>query len=228
MNVTPPEAETEYSTGSGASKPVLRRRLQGNRDVEDGPRAGSGVASSRDSGRLAAGCAAARRRGVHDPVHGPRRDELGADQDRRDRAASFLRDAPDRDRGRGAGDRRVARHQPAGAAGDRAARSSRAADRAAGRPSRRARLGPGGLEHDALCRRELDAERRPVPGNARRGRARDHLRGRLHRARLAGARRRSSSPERPDSAPAALAGASPRDPAASAPENNAFSADRTK
>ena len=31
MNVTPPEAGTEYSTGSGASKPVLRRRLQGDR-----------------------------------------------------------------------------------------------------------------------------------------------------------------------------------------------------
>jgi uncharacterized membrane protein len=31
MNPTPPEAGTEYSTGSGASKPLLRRRLQGNR-----------------------------------------------------------------------------------------------------------------------------------------------------------------------------------------------------
>jgi hypothetical protein len=31
MNVTPPEADTEYSTGSGASKPLLRGRLQGDR-----------------------------------------------------------------------------------------------------------------------------------------------------------------------------------------------------
>ena len=31
MNVTPPEAETEYSTGSGASKPALRGRLRGAR-----------------------------------------------------------------------------------------------------------------------------------------------------------------------------------------------------
>jgi hypothetical protein len=31
MNVTPPEAGTEYSTGSGASEPVLGRRLQGDR-----------------------------------------------------------------------------------------------------------------------------------------------------------------------------------------------------
>jgi hypothetical protein len=31
MNVTPPEAGTEYSTGSGASEPALRRRLQGDR-----------------------------------------------------------------------------------------------------------------------------------------------------------------------------------------------------
>lgn len=30
MNVTPPEAGTEYSTGSGASKPPLRGRLQSN------------------------------------------------------------------------------------------------------------------------------------------------------------------------------------------------------
>ena len=31
MNVTPPEAGTEYSTGSGGSRAVLRGRLQGNR-----------------------------------------------------------------------------------------------------------------------------------------------------------------------------------------------------
>src|SRR5690348_3044814 len=31
MNVTPPEGVSEYSTGSGASRPVLRGRLQGNR-----------------------------------------------------------------------------------------------------------------------------------------------------------------------------------------------------
>jgi uncharacterized membrane protein len=31
MNVTPPEGVTEYSTGSGGSKPVLRGRLQGDR-----------------------------------------------------------------------------------------------------------------------------------------------------------------------------------------------------
>lgn len=31
MNVTPPEGVTEYSTGSGGSKPALRGRLQGNR-----------------------------------------------------------------------------------------------------------------------------------------------------------------------------------------------------
>jgi hypothetical protein len=30
MNVTPPEGVTEYSTGSGGSKPVLRGRLQGD------------------------------------------------------------------------------------------------------------------------------------------------------------------------------------------------------
>jgi hypothetical protein len=31
MNVTPPEGVSEYSTGSGASRPVLRGGLQGNR-----------------------------------------------------------------------------------------------------------------------------------------------------------------------------------------------------
>jgi hypothetical protein len=31
MNVTPPEGATEYSTGPGASKPVLGRRLHGDR-----------------------------------------------------------------------------------------------------------------------------------------------------------------------------------------------------
>ena len=34
MNVTPPEGVTEYSTGSGASRPILRGRLQG----ANGPR----------------------------------------------------------------------------------------------------------------------------------------------------------------------------------------------
>jgi hypothetical protein len=43
MNVTPPEGVSEYSTGSGASKPVLRGRLQGDnrlraRSREQAPR----------------------------------------------------------------------------------------------------------------------------------------------------------------------------------------------
>lgn len=36
MSVTPPEGATEYSTGSGASKPVLGRRLRGDREGRGG------------------------------------------------------------------------------------------------------------------------------------------------------------------------------------------------
>ena len=192
MNVTPPEAEPNIARGLGPQRPLLRRRLQGNRGrLEQAP--GSLRAAILAGSLLGALLLVVAEFTTLFTVHVET--TLGADQDRRDRAAPFLRAAPDRDRGRGAGDRRVARHQPAGAAGDRAARSRRAADRAPGRPPRRARLRPRGLERDALRRRELDAECRAVPGDARRGRARDHLRSRLHRARLAAASGRRRSPE---------------------------------
>ena len=191
MNVTPPEADTEYSTGSGASKPLLRRRLQGNRGrLEQAP--GSLRAAILAGSLLGALMLVVAEFTTLFTVHvetssapiktvatGPHHSYallliaivVAA------LAIAVWRDT-----------------QPAGAAGDRAARSSRAADRAPGRPPRRARHRPRGLERDALRRRELDAECRAVPGDARRGRARDHLRSRLHRARIAAPSRRRAVP----------------------------------
>ena len=157
MNVTPPAADSEYSTGSGASKPLLRRRLQGNRGrLEQAP--GSLRAAILAGSLLGALMLVVAEFTTLFTVHvetssapiktvatGPHHSYallliaivVAA------LAIAVWRDT-----------------QPAGAAGDRAARSSRAADRAPGRPPRRARLGLAG----SSTTRYVDASSTPSAG----------------------------------------------------------------
>ena len=95
----PPEANTEYSRGSGPSERLLVRRCEGRYASSSAPRAGRNAAGTSATARSARGRARRApdpRRAVHRALPRALGDELGADQDRRHRSQPRLGADPDR------------------------------------------------------------------------------------------------------------------------------------